>query len=254
MTGEDRTDVPGPNPDETPDPATPSQTAEPTEAARPSGSGGAGRSEEPTDEAGKDAEPGSPPGAVGADQHDKAAGPSGAADSGAPAAAVAVADPVVATAVAPNKREVLSSGAFGALMIVAAVFVIVDAVRLPETSEAVGPAAVPLPVGVLLGVVGAVLLVQARLRFAAATAEQDPRPRAGLRVFGMVVALVGFALLLPLLGYVVTAAALFTAAALLLGAPHPWRTAATGWALAAIVFLVFDRLIGLSLPTGPWGF
>ena len=25
------------------------------------------------------------------------------------------------------------------------------------------------------------------------------------------------------------------------------------WALA-VVFLVFDRLIGLTLPTGPWGF
>ena len=27
-----------------------------------------------------------------------------------------------------------------------------------------------------------------------------------------------------------------------------------GWTLAAVVFLVFDVLIGLSLPTGPWGF
>lgn len=52
----------------------------------------------------------------------------------------------------------------------------------------------------------------------------------------------------------VTSAALFTAAAVLLGAPRFGRTVAYGWALAAIVFLVFDRLIGLSLPTGPWGF
>jgi putative tricarboxylic transport membrane protein len=29
---------------------------------------------------------------------------------------------------------------------------------------------------------------------------------------------------------------------------------AYGWALAATVFLVFDRLIGLTLPAGPWGF
>jgi putative tricarboxylic transport membrane protein len=152
------------------------------------------------------------------------------------------------------RREVLASGAFGIVMLVAAVAVIVDAVRLPETSEAVGPAAVPLPVGVLLGVVGAALLVRARRQLPTATETQNTPPGAGLRVVGMVAALIGFALLLPLLGYVLTATALFTAAALLLGAPNLWRTLASGWALAAIVFLVFDRLIGLSLPAGPWGF
>jgi putative tricarboxylic transport membrane protein len=70
----------------------------------------------------------------------------------------------------------------------------------------------------------------------------------------MVAALVAFALLLPVLGFVVTSTALFVAAAILLGSPHFWPTVAYGWALSAIVFLLFDRLIGLSLPTGPWGF
>jgi putative tricarboxylic transport membrane protein len=154
----------------------------------------------------------------------------------------------------PDRNTVLASAAFGALMLVAAVLVIVDAVRLPKTSEAVGPAAVPLPVGVLLGIVGAALLVQARSQLAGASRESSWQPRAGLRLLGMLVALVAFAVLLPVLGYVVSSAALFVAAAMLLGAPHFWRTVAYGWALAAIVFLVFDRLIGLSLPTGPWGF
>lgn len=155
---------------------------------------------------------------------------------------------------APDRRAVLSSAAFGAVMLVAAVLVIVDAVRLPETSEAVGPAAVPLPVGVLLGVVGGALLVQARLQLARAADGQPWRRGAGPRVLGMVGALVAFALLLPVLGYVLTSTGLFVAAAMLLGAPTFWRTVAYGWALAAIVFLVFDRLIGLTLPSGPWGF
>lgn len=154
----------------------------------------------------------------------------------------------------PDRHSVLASGAFGAVMLVAAVLVIVDAASLPETSEAVGPAAVPLPVGVLLGVVGATLLVQARLHLRGAVEGPAWQPRALSRVLGMVVAIVAFALLLPWLGYVVTSAALFVAAAMLLGAPRSWRTVAYGWALAAIVFLVFDRVIGLSLPTGPWGF
>lgn len=163
-------------------------------------------------------------------------------------------EPEAAPPETPDRHTVLSAGAFGALMLVAAVFVIVDAVRLPETSGAVGPAAVPLPVGVLLGIVGAALLVQARLQLARATDGPPSQSRAGLRVLGMVAALVAFALLLPVLGYVVTSTGLFVAAAMLLGAPSPWRTLAYGWALAAIVFLAFDRLIGLSLPAGPWGF
>jgi putative tricarboxylic transport membrane protein len=154
----------------------------------------------------------------------------------------------------PDRNTVLASAAFGVLMLVAAVLVIVDAVRLPDTSEAVGPAAVPLPVGVLLGIVGAVLLVQSRAQYATAAHESTWQPNAGLRLLGMLVALVAFAVLLPVLGYVVSAAALFVSAAMLLGAPKFWTTVAYGWALAAVVFLVFDRLIRLSLPSGPWGF
>jgi putative tricarboxylic transport membrane protein len=153
-----------------------------------------------------------------------------------------------------DRNTVLASAVFGGVMLVAAVLVIVDAVRLPETSEAVGPAAVPLPIGVLLGVVGAALLVQSRAQLGTATHETTWQPRAGLKLLAMIVALVAFAVLLPILGYVVSSAALFVAAAMLLGAPHFWRTVAYGWALAAIVFLVFDRLIGLTLPSGPWGF
>ncbi|MGP4020779.1 tripartite tricarboxylate transporter TctB family protein [Saccharopolyspora sp. 5N708] len=155
---------------------------------------------------------------------------------------------------APDRRTVLASGAFGALMLLGAVLVIVDAARLPESSSPMGPAVLPMVIGVLLGVVGIGLLVQAKVKLAAATTGAPWQPRAGLRVVALVVVLVLFAVLLPLLGYVVTAAGLFVGTALLLGAPRSWQLVAYGWALAATVFLVFDRLIGLSLPSGPWGF
>jgi putative tricarboxylic transport membrane protein len=156
--------------------------------------------------------------------------------------------------VAVDRHTVLATAVFGGLLLVGAVLVIVDALRLPATSAVVGPAAVPLPVGVALGAVGAGLLVDARRKLPRAEAGAPWQPRAGLRVLALVAALVGFALLLPLLGYVVTATGLFVAAAVLLGAPRDWRVLAWGWALAAVVFLVFDRLIGLTLPAGPWGF
>jgi putative tricarboxylic transport membrane protein len=154
----------------------------------------------------------------------------------------------------PDRHTVLASAAFGGLMVLGGVLVIVDAVRLPTTSAVIGPAAVPLPVGMLLGAVGAGLLVDARRKLGTAPSGAPWQSRAGLRVLGLVATLIAFALLLPVLGYVVSATGLFVVAALLLDAPRDWRVLAYGWALAALVFLVFDRLIGLTLPTGPWGF
>ena len=166
--------------------------------------------------------------------------------SGAPAAAPPEA--------APDRHTVLATAGFGALLLVLAVLVVGNALVLPATKAVVGPAAVPLPVGVLLGVLGALLLLRSRRDLRTAATVQNWQPRGGLRVLALVAALVLFAVLLPFVGWVVSAAALFVAAALLLGAPRGWAVVAYGWALAGLVFLVFDRLIGLTLPAGPWGF
>ena len=146
--------------------------------------------------------------------------------------------------------EARASGLLGLVMVVAAVVVLVDAARLRDSDEALGPAAAPTLLGVLLGLIGGALAFQSRhfLR------TPEIRPARLGRLAVLVAALVAFAVLLPLMGFVVCAAGLFTVAALLLGAPRPARVAAYGWTLAVVVFLIFDVLIGLSLPTGPWGF
>ncbi|MEV4351110.1 tripartite tricarboxylate transporter TctB family protein [Actinoplanes sp. NPDC049596] len=151
------------------------------------------------------------------------------------------------TAAGEERSQAAASGLLGLVMIVLGVVVLVDAARLRGSDDPVGPAAAPTVIGVLLGLLGGALVLSSRTL---------PRTSGkGLwRLTAMVVTLIAFALLLPLLGYVVSSAGLFTAAALLLGAPHPGRVVAYGWTLAAVVFLVLDRLIGLSLPAGPWGF
>ncbi|APU17138.1 MULTISPECIES: tripartite tricarboxylate transporter permease [Actinoalloteichus] len=68
-----------------------------------------------------------------------------------------------------------------------------------------------------------------------------------LRLAAVVATLVTFALPLPVLGYVVTSAGLFVAAALLLGAPHPGRMADYGWALAAIGSFIAGTIGTLAL-------
>ncbi|XVV09741.1 tripartite tricarboxylate transporter TctB family protein [Actinoplanes sp. CA-131856] len=149
-----------------------------------------------------------------------------------------------------EQSQLRASGLLGSVMAVLGVVVLIDAARLRSADDPIGPAAVPVVIGVLLGLLGAALVLSARSTWR--TPWENPRRL--WRLTAMVVTLIAFAVLLPFLGYVFCSAGLFTAAALLLGAPHPARVAAYGWTLAAVVFLVFDRLIGLSLPTGPWGF
>jgi putative tricarboxylic transport membrane protein len=161
-----------------------------------------------------------------------------------------------------DRRTLLASGALGALLLVAAVFALVQAASLRDVGSSLilGPAAFPLLIGLLLVVVGVALIVRSALRLRSAEASAEQKVEEGslrgrlVRIGLLLVLLIVFALLLPYAGYVVSSALLFTGTALLLGSPHRWRTLAAGWALAAVVFLAFDRLIGLTLPTGPWGF
>ncbi|MBG0565000.1 tripartite tricarboxylate transporter TctB family protein [Actinoplanes aureus] len=152
-----------------------------------------------------------------------------------------------------ERAQARASALLGLIMVVAAVVVLVDAANLRESDDALGPAAAPTLIGLLLGVLGGALVVQG-VRFLRTPQGSALDPRRLRRLAAMVALLIAFALVLPILGYVVSSAALFAGAALLLGAPHPARVVAYGWTLAALAFLIFDRLIGLSLPTGPWGF
>jgi putative tricarboxylic transport membrane protein len=153
-----------------------------------------------------------------------------------------------------DRGTLLASMTLGIVMMAGAVVVLIDAASLRPSDAAVGPAVAPTAVGVLLGLLGALMLLQSGRHLRAATARQALPHRRLLRLAAMVLLLVAYAVLLPIFGYVVSSTLLFTGAALLLGAPHPVRTLAYGWTLAGVVFLVFDRLIGLAMPVGPWGF
>ncbi|MDR7277799.1 tripartite tricarboxylate transporter TctB family protein [Catenuloplanes atrovinosus] len=141
----------------------------------------------------------------------------------------------------------------GLVMIVGAGVVLADAATLRGGGGPVGPAAAPALVGALLGALGVALCVRSRGALRTMSALRERSARLG-RLAALIAALIAFALLLPFAGWTLCATGLFTAAAWLLGAPHPTRTAAYGFALAGTVFLIFDGLIGLILPAGPWGF
>lgn len=144
--------------------------------------------------------------------------------------------------------------ALGAVLAVLAVLTLVDALRLPDSDDTVGPAAAPLLVGALLLVVGLGLVVQGRRAMGGWEYAEHATRQQWLRLAAVLGTLVLFAAVVPYLGFVVSSTLLFTASALLLGAPDRARALAYGWIVAAVVFLVFDELIGITLPAGPWGF
>jgi len=151
-----------------------------------------------------------------------------------------------------ERRSALAAVILGGVLVVMGVVVMVQASRLGDSDEVVDAATMPWVVGVLLFVVGVAMALRARRDLADAPPTSDPQDWARLAV--MVVTLVVFALIISILGYVVSATLLFGVTAIVLGAPYRLRAFAYGFCVAALVYLAFDVGIGISLPAGPWGF
>lgn len=153
-----------------------------------------------------------------------------------------------------DRRTALASMGLGAVLIGFSVLVLVQAMRLPDTSQPVGPGSAPTLIGILLLVVGVLVVVNGRRNMGTWEYSEHTTKSEWLRLAALLGVLVAFAVLLPIIGYVVSSTLLFGAAAILLGSPHRLRPFAYGWTIAAAVFLIFDTAIGLTLPSGPWGF
>jgi putative tricarboxylic transport membrane protein len=138
------------------------------------------------------------------------------------------------------------------------VFLLVQtpAIRVPATTNAVGPRFFPYVVGGVLVVVGAALAVTVWRRGSDAPEEGediDPAARTDWRTLALLVAaFVAHIVLLEPLGFVFTEALLFTAVAGVLGAEwrRLWVAGLAGLVLSTVVFVVFARGLGVTLPSG----
>ena len=118
---------------------------------------------------------------------------------------------------------------------------------------AVGPAVMPAVIGVGLVALGTLLVVRATLRpdldlarhVAAEAAVTDWRTT-GLTL----VALVGYALTLGLLGYPLATAWFIPTVARILGSRQPGRDVAVGVVLGIVVYIAFTQFLGVRLPAG----
>jgi putative tricarboxylic transport membrane protein len=109
--------------------------------------------------------------------------------------------------------------------------------------DPLGPAVFPVALSIPLGLLSLYLIVR-----------PDPEPdwpgrRALLKQALTLVAFVAYAYLLEPLGFVVSTFLAVVVLGRLLGA-RLWQAAAAGAAIALVLFVAFDTLLGLPLPAG----
>jgi putative tricarboxylic transport membrane protein len=113
--------------------------------------------------------------------------------------------------------------------------------------DPLGPQTFPIIIGCVL-VIGSLWLL-----FKPDAPPQWPAPGRFLEVLGAAVVMLGYALALERLGFVITTA---VAAALLgwrLGSP-PLAAVLAGTGISLGIYAIFHLILGLSLATGPLGF
>ena len=157
-----------------------------------------------------------------------------------------------------DRTTALATLVLGAILVLVAGATLTQASVLSNNGSAVGPATAPWVVGSLLLVVAVLLTWRGRGELLAAAQEHtmghQTSPQDWKRLGVLLVALVVFAAVNPYLGYVVSATVLFGLTAIVLGAPDRAKAFAYGFVVAAAVFLLFDVLIGITLPAAVWGF
>ncbi len=143
-----------------------------------------------------------------------------------------------------------------AMLLALGVFLLVETQRIaiPVNANAIGPRFFPTVVGVVLVLVSLWLAVDV-LRGGhgemEAAEDVDTSRASDWRTLALLSAVfVGHALLLQPLGFPVAAALLFFGVAASLGSRRWVRDAALAVVLATLVFVVFARGLGVSLPAG----
>ena len=153
-----------------------------------------------------------------------------------------------------DRRTAVATMVLGVLMLVLGVVVLGQAAVLKGGSGPIDAATIPWVVGALLLVVGVLMTRNGRRDLGVWEFSDHSTGQDWLRMGVLLLALVLYAAVVTLLGFVVSSTLLFGVTSVVLGSPARLRPFAYGWCIAVLVFLVFDTAIGLSLPTGPWGF
>ena len=151
--------------------------------------------------------------------------------------------------------------ALGVLALSASAGYLYETVRIPESllEDSVGARGVPLAIGWAMVALGAILCLRSFLRggVGADVSSASSEPFAAvllphvqaLRLFAI---LATYVVLLPRMGYILSTALLIAAVAWFSGAAKSRYLPVIAIAGGAFLWLMFDPLLGISLPTGSW--
>jgi putative tricarboxylic transport membrane protein len=135
----------------------------------------------------------------------------------------------------------------GAVVVLLSVAVAIGATRFPASTGTVpGPALFPLLLAALWAPLGVALLVSG-WRSQPTAGNDASSSRQMLVLLGLAV---GYALLMPRLGFVSSSALFLTLAIGYLGYRHWWRAGALGLSVAFVVFWLFRVVMKVPLPDG----
>ena len=144
----------------------------------------------------------------------------------------------------------LAAAVFGVLIIWQTTLI-----RLTPAYSKVGPRVIPYIVGAGLAIVGVWLAYEAltgRAAVGSADSEDvDLTLPTDWRCIGLLaLALIAYLFLIEPAGFIIASAVLFTWAAIAMGSRRYARDVVIGILLAAALYLLFNRGLGLSLPAG----
>jgi putative tricarboxylic transport membrane protein len=146
---------------------------------------------------------------------------------------------------------------FAAGTILLGVYALIGAagIRIPGSTNTLGPQAFPYAVGAILTVTGVVVVVLAiRGSLGVPETGEDIDPNVAtdwITVAKLVGIFAAHAFLIPVIGWPLAAGLLFAVSAVSLQARRWWHAALGGLGLGLVVQFIFGTLLGLSLPPGP---
>ena len=150
-----------------------------------------------------------------------------------------------------DKGDLISGvclGAFG-------IYVAYEASSLPYYSEyGPGPGFLPLWLGIAILVLALFLLLNSILRSASESGDESQSWVGPERAMGAWLGLMTAIFLLPKLGFSLSLALLTFFLIFVLHRRSPWVALNVAVVLSLGFQLIFSLALGVSLPTGPWGF
>ncbi len=137
-----------------------------------------------------------------------------------------------------------------ALALAAAYFAAADALPRSQLSDQVGADGVPKALALALGLLGVMQVSRSVVRWAA-PAGDEAGPAHHARALGLLLIGAAYAALAPHLGYLLATTALLLATTAYAGGRWSARMVAVCVAGGAGLWLVFAKLLGVSMPAGP---